>query len=137
MPTCGSARTAWQGSTPRAADRPHLYPLPPYDDQAPIVSISDAHVHLTITEPDPSEVTEDDVARWPPAGRGGGPVRDRAGAPRGRHPSDRGRSWRMRGAGGVMAPQMEAGRLELVPPAAPGFSPVAHLEEVNMLCARS
>ena len=27
-------------------------------------------------------------------------------------------------AGGVMARQMEAGRLELVPPAAPGFSPV-------------
>ena len=35
-------------------------------------------------------------------------------------------------AGGVMAPQMEAGRLELVPPAAPGFSPVANLEEVIM-----
>ena len=36
-----------------------------------------------------------------------------------------------------MAPQMQAGRLELVPPAAPGFSPVANLEEVIMLCARS
>ena len=32
---------------------------------------------------------------------------------------------------------IRAGRLELVPPAAPGFSPVANLEEVNMLCARS
>ena len=36
-----------------------------------------------------------------------------------------------------MAVLIKAGRLELVPPAAPGFSPVAHLEEVIMLCARS
>ena len=36
-----------------------------------------------------------------------------------------------------MTVQMQAGRLELVPPAAPGFSPVANLEEVIMLCARS
>ena len=34
-----------------------------------------------------------------------------------------------------MAPQMQAGRLELS--AAPGFSPVANLEEVIMVCARS
>ena len=39
-------------------------------------------------------------------------------------------------AGGVMAPQMEAGRLELVPPAAPGFSPVC-TKEVTSVCARS
>ena len=36
-----------------------------------------------------------------------------------------------------MAVLIKAGRLELVPPAAPGFSPVANAEEVNMLCARS
>ena len=39
-------------------------------------------------------------------------------------------------AGGVMATQMEAGRLELVPPAAPGFSPVC-TKEVTSVCARS
>jgi hypothetical protein len=33
-----------------------------------------------------------------------------------------------------MTMQMQAGRLELVPPAAPGFSPVA-TEEVTRLCA--
>jgi hypothetical protein len=36
-----------------------------------------------------------------------------------------------------MAVLIKAGRLELVPPAAPGFSPVANLEEVIMLCVRS
>jgi hypothetical protein len=34
-----------------------------------------------------------------------------------------------------MAMQMKAGRLELVPPAAPGFSP-ACMKEVTRLCAR-
>ncbi len=34
-----------------------------------------------------------------------------------------------------MAPQMEAGRLELVPPAAPGVSPATGKEEVSILCA--
>jgi hypothetical protein len=36
-----------------------------------------------------------------------------------------------------MAEQVKAGRLELVPPAAPGFSPVASKEEVISVCARS
>jgi hypothetical protein len=31
----------------------------------------------------------------------------------------------------------EAGRLELVPPAAPGFSPGTTMEEVSILCAAS
>ena len=31
--------------------------------------------------------------------------------------------------------EVEAGRLELVPPAAPGFSPGTTVEEVIMLCA--
>jgi hypothetical protein len=35
-----------------------------------------------------------------------------------------------------MEPLMEAGRLELVPPAAPGFSPETS-EEVIMVCAAS
>ena len=39
-------------------------------------------------------------------------------------------------AGGVMVRVMEAGRLELVPPAAPGFSP-ACTKEVTRLCAES
>ena len=34
-----------------------------------------------------------------------------------------------------MAPQIEVGRLELVPPAAPGFSPLDK-EEVIIVCAR-
>jgi hypothetical protein len=34
-----------------------------------------------------------------------------------------------------MAMQMQAGRLELVPPAAPGFSPHGK-EEVTSVCAR-
>ena len=33
--------------------------------------------------------------------------------------------------------EMKAGRLELVPPAAPGFSPGTTLEEVSILCAAS
>ena len=37
---------------------------------------------------------------------------------------------------GAMAMQIKAGRLELVPPAAPGFSPVC-TREVTRLCARS
>ena len=32
---------------------------------------------------------------------------------------------------------MQAGRLELVPPAAPGFSPVTGKEEVTSVCAAS
>ena len=36
-----------------------------------------------------------------------------------------------------MAVLIEAGRLELEPPAAPGFSPVASKEEGNSLCAGS
>ena len=36
-----------------------------------------------------------------------------------------------------MAVVMQAGRLELVPPAAPGFSPVTGKEEVISVCAKS
>jgi hypothetical protein len=34
-----------------------------------------------------------------------------------------------------MVTQIKAGRLELVPPAAPGFSPATCMEEVSILCA--
>ena len=87
------------------------------------MTIQDGAADITITNPGRGEVTEEDVrfgrllaeavaryaaelerlaaSRQTPAGPGG-PAR----------------------AGGVMAPLIEAGRLELVPPAAPGFSPV-------------
>ena len=105
-----------------------------YADAAPILSIQDGAADITITNPGRGEVTEDDVrfgrllaeavtryaaelerlaARIPTAAADPG-VR----------------------AGGVMAMQMEAGRLELVPPAAPGFSP-ACTKEVTRLCAGS
>ena len=34
-----------------------------YEDSAPILAVSDAHVSLSITVPDPDRVTADDVAR--------------------------------------------------------------------------
>jgi hypothetical protein len=34
-----------------------------YPDSAPILTVSDAHVRLSVTVPDPDQVTEDDVAR--------------------------------------------------------------------------
>ena len=106
-----------------------------YDDAAPILTIQDGAADITITSPGQGEVTEDDVTVRPPAGRGGDPVRGRAGEARRQEPRDGGRPGRCR-AGGVMATQMEAGRLELVPPAAPGFSPVC-TKEVTSVCARS
>ena len=36
-----------------------------------------------------------------------------------------------------MVPQIKAGRPELVPPAAPGFSPATVKEEVSIVCAGS
>ena len=47
-------------ATVRLNARSHVY-CHLYDDQAPIVSISDAHVHLSVSVPDPGQVTEDDV----------------------------------------------------------------------------
>ena len=107
-----------------------------YDDAAPILTIQDGPADITITNPGRGEVTEEDVTLRPPAGRGRDPVRGRAGEARRHGPRDGGRSDEPRRAGGVMATQMEAGRLELVPPAAPGFSP-ACTKEVTRVCARS
>ena len=50
-----------RGQRHGAAERQQPCLLPPYDDQAPIVSISDAHVHLAVSVPDPGQVTDDDV----------------------------------------------------------------------------
>ena len=58
----------------------------------------------------------------PPVRRGRGPVRGRTGQDRRPHPARGPRPGPCR-AGGVMALKVKAGRLELVPPAAPGFSP--------------
>ena len=106
-----------------------------YDDNAPILTVRDAHVNISITVPGPGRGDRRRREVRPPAGRGGGPVRGRAGTPNVRWPPGCG-SWRgWRRAGGVMAVLIEAGRLELVPPAAPGFSPPGK-EEVTRVCAR-
>ena len=93
-----------------------------YDDAAPILTIHDGPADITITNPGSGEVTADDVTFGRLAGRGGDPVRGRAGG-QARRPAARCyRPGRSRRAGSVMN-EVKAGRLELVPPAAPGFSP--------------
>ena len=62
-----------------------------YDDAAPILTIQDGPADITITNPGQGEVTEDDVAVRPPAGRGREPVRGRAGEARRQGPRDGGR----------------------------------------------
>ena len=106
-----------------------------YEDAAPILSIQDGAADITITNPGRGEVTEDDVrfgrllaeavTRYAAELE---KLRRQAASPAG--PG-------VCGAGGVMAVVIKAGRLELVPPAAPGFSPVANLEEVISVCVRS
>ena len=108
-----------------------------YDDAAPILTIQDGAADITITNPGRGEVTEDDVTVRPPAGRGREPVRGRAGEARRQEPApaagpDRTPPGRRRDG----SADDEAGRLELVPPAAPGFSPVC-TKEVTSVCARS
>ena len=94
-----------------------------YDDAAPILSIHDGQVDIAITNPGRGEVTEDDVtfgrALAEAVTRYAAELEQLAARNRGAA-SDPGEPGR---AGGVMAVQMKAGRLELVPPAAPGFSP--------------
>ena len=53
-----------------------------YDDHAPILGIDDAHVKVSITVPDTSEVTADDVTWARLLAAVGDPVRDRAGKAR-------------------------------------------------------
>ena len=106
-----------------------------YQDAAPILTIQDGPADITITSPGRGEVTEDDVR----FGRLLAEAVNRYAAELERlaakdgAAADRPATCR---AGGVMATQVKAGRLELVPPAAPGFSPVC-TKEVTRLCARS
>jgi hypothetical protein len=44
----------------RLSARSYLY-CHAYEDSAPIVSVTDAHVSVTLTVPDPDQVTPDDV----------------------------------------------------------------------------
>ena len=108
-----------------------------YDDIAPILTVKDAHVDDLDHRPRTGRGDRRRRDLRPPAGRGGGPVRGRAGAPGAPRPRgpDSYQGWPR--AGGVIVMSDGAGRLELQPPAAPGFSPVASKEEVNSLCAGS
>ena len=106
-----------------------------YDDAAPILTIQDGPADITITNPGQGEVTEEDVR----LGRQLAEAVTRYVAELEKlaaEPREPGGSRCVVRAGGVMAGLMEAGRLELVPPAAPGFSPVC-TKEVTSVCARS
>ena len=96
-----------------------------YADPAPILTIQDGPADITITNPGQGEVTEDDLrfgrllaeaVNLYAAELEKLAAKDHATA------ADPGACR----AGGVMERVMEAGRLELVPPAAPGFSPAMH-----------
>ena len=106
-----------------------------YDDAAPILTINDGPAEITITNPGRGEVTEEDVRLGrllaEAVTRYAAELENQRQEPR----CCGGRSGLGR-AGGVMTAQIEAGRLELVPPAAPGFSP-ACTKEVTRLCAGS
>ena len=105
-----------------------------YDDIAPILAINDAHVDISITVPGLDQVTGDDLtmARLLAEAVGQYAAELEKFAAR----AARRQAQTSCRAGGVMAPLTEAGRLELVPPAAPGFSP-ACTKEVTILCAGS
>ena len=107
-----------------------------YPDHAPILTIQDGPADVTITNPGQGEVTEEDVAFGRLLAEAVNRYAGRAGAARRRQPREPGRSRCGSRAGGVMTRLMVAGRLELVPPAAPGFSPVC-TKEVTSVCARS
>ena len=51
-----------------------------YGDSAPILAVDDAHVDMSMTVPDPDQVTEDDVATARLLAEAVGRVRGRAGA---------------------------------------------------------
>ena len=56
----GRDGVAGVNSTVRLTGNSHVY-CHLYDDQAPIISVDDAHVHMAVSVPDPGQVTEDDV----------------------------------------------------------------------------
>ena len=108
-----------------------------YDDHAPILTIQDGAVDITITNPGRGEVTGEDVR----FGRLLAEAVTRYAAELEKlaatNPATAAGADDPAGAGGVIAAQTdEAGRPELVPPAAPGFSPVC-TKEVTSVCARS
>ena len=106
-----------------------------YDDAAPILSIHDGAGGHHHHQPRPWRGHRRRRDVRPPARRRRDPVRGRAGhkiAARNRPPAP---GPGPRRAGSVMALQIKAGRLELVPPAAPGLSPATGKEEVSILCA--
>ena len=106
-----------------------------YADAAPILTIQDGAADITITNPGRGEVTEDDVR----FGRLLAEAVNRYAAELEKLAAkDRTAAADpvSRRAGGVMERLMEAGRPELVPPAAPGFSP-ACTKEVTSVCAGS
>ena len=108
-----------------------------YADAAPILTIQDGAVDITITNPGRGEVTGEDVR----FGRLLAEAVTRYAAELEKlaatNPATAAGADDPAGAGGVIAAQTdEAGRPELVPPAAPGFSPVC-TKEVTRLCARS
>ena len=107
-----------------------------YDDHAPILTIQDGPAEITITNPGQGEVTEDDVRFGRLLVERRDSVRGRTGKACRQGFHGGGRCRRACWPGGVMAAQIEAGRPELVPPAAPGFSP-ACTKEVTRVCAES
>ncbi len=56
----GRDGVAGVNSTVRLTGNSHVY-CHLYDDQAPIISVDDAHVQMAVSVPDPGQVTEDDV----------------------------------------------------------------------------
>ena len=105
-----------------------------YDDIAPILSVRDAHVDISITVPGRDQVTADDLAMARLLAEAAGEyaaelekfaAKDRPRRPIPVSPGGR-RDERL----------IKAGRPELVPPAAPGFSP-ACTKEVTSVCAGS
>ena len=89
-----------------------------YDDIAPILTVQDAHVDISITVPGPDEVTADDVTVGrllaEAVGQYVAELERRASPGR----EDAAAAADGAGAGGVMSVSMQTGRLELVPPAA-------------------
>ena len=98
-----------------------------YDDHAPILAIDDGNVSVSLSVPDVHHVTGEDVNRALALAD----AVARYAAELGERVADEDRAARVRR-------REWAGRLELVPPAAPFSPPRGEAkEEVSILCARS